>query len=150
EDANLAFVSAPLATLKKGDRVLFEVYDRDVFEVQLITRATVTYDGSGLSSTDPGAAIECRVLSGDALARTLKKSTEPADGAIAKLGRVHLDPYSPNWGWPDLQILETRRAVGDVAAFVGWDDARAQKRIGAFDAAIAALEAQKQPIFDEL
>jgi hypothetical protein len=150
EDANLAFVSAPLATLKKGDPVLFEVYDRDVFEVQLITRATVPYGGSGLSSSDPGAAIECRVLSGDALTRTLKKSTEPADGAIAKLGRAHLDPYSPTWGWPEIEIMQVRRDIGDVAAIVGWDDARTGKRLAAHDAALAALDAQKQKVFDDL
>lgn len=150
EDGNLAFVSAPLATLKKGDAVRFETYDRDVFGLSPITASTVTYGGQGLATADHGAAVECRVLAGESLSGALASRLSAADMAVTKITRRALDGSGPDWGWPHAELLDAQRSTGDAAALVGWDDPRTRKRVERVDAAVAALEAQRPKVFGEL
>lgn len=150
EDKNLGYVSAPLATLKKGETVRFEVFDRDVWDLEVITMPQVTWNGGALTVLDAGATIECRVLSGEPLQKLAQVHVAEADREVRALQSTKLDPASPSWGWPDLPILSAKRGVGDVAALVGWDDPRATRRVAAVDAAIAALVAQKPVVFDGL
>ena len=150
EDGNLAFVSAPLATLKRGDTARFVVFDRDVFEMELITRASAKYGGGPLAMTDAGAAIECRVLEGASLDKQTARYAEAADDANKKLSRHSLDGHAPEWGWPRLEIIGAQRRVADVAGLVGWDDPRTKKRIDGNAAAVAAVEAQRARVFDDL
>lgn len=150
EDGNLAFVSAPLVTLKKGDKIALAVFDRDVFELTPLSRTTLTRQDGPLSTMDQGAAIECRELSGAALQQAVAIDTAAADVAIASLGRRELSGRTYDWGWPLLEIARARRTTGDAAALVGWDDARVKKRVTSTDQAVARLEAQRPRVFDDL
>ncbi|HEY8076329.1 MAG TPA: hypothetical protein VIF62_19525 [Labilithrix sp.] len=150
EDANLAFVSAPHVTLKKGERASFEVYDRDVFSIALITRASLDYAGASLESRDPGATIECRVVPSGEAARLEGVAERQADAPIGKLAKAKLDGALPSWGWPQSDIGAATRATGDVAAIVGWDDARAKSRADRVTASLASLEDQKKAVFAKL
>jgi hypothetical protein len=150
EDKNLGYVSAPLATLKKGDAVRFEVFDRDVWELEGIATPTVTWNGGALTVLDPGATIECRGLSGDALQKVVQVHTAEADREIHTLSTAKLTPTAADWGWPSMKILSAKRGVGDVAALTGWDDARTMHRVSSVDAAVVAIEAQRPAMFDTL
>lgn len=150
EDGNLAFVSAPLVTLRKGDRVQLQVFDRDVFELTLLSRQTLTRGDGPLMAMDKGAAVECRELTGDTLRSAITGETAKADAAIAALSRKQLSGATFDWGWPLLEIAQARNATNDAAALAGWDDARVAKRVAAADAAVARLEAQRPAIFDRL
>jgi len=152
EDANLGFVSAPLVTLKKNDAVSFEVYDRDVFELTPITKPTVKFfgAGSGLSSTDSGASIECRALSGDSLQSAINLELGKSDALVNKLGKRRLDQTSPSWGWPAADIVLTERATGDAAALNGWDDYRVRSRVSKIAEQVKRLEEEKPATFMRL
>ena len=150
EDANLAIVSAPLVTMKKGASIRFEVYDRDVFSLGLITKPTARFVGQPIVLTDPGAAIECRQLQGTTLAHAVTKHAAAADSATAIVARARLTGQGADWGWPAREVLTAQHAGGDVAGFVGWDDARAKKRVAALDAATKKVEEQRPAIFARL
>jgi hypothetical protein len=150
EDANLAFVSAPLAQLTHGDTVRFEVWDRDVFDDELITRTSTKYDAGPLLLADTGASIECRVLEGAALDRQAKLHGERADKTARALAAHKLDGRRPMWGWPAGDVGGAQSAASDVAALVGWDDPRTKKRIDGLAVAVASLEAQRGRLFGEL
>lgn len=151
EDANLAFVSAPLASLKSGQTAKFDVYDRDVFELETITHATQKYAGAGLSVTDSGANIECRSLVGDAFKRTVTTFTKTADAAIATLSKKSIDVRETrSWGWPMMDIVAAQAATGDVAALTGWDEPRVVDEVGKIDNATAKLDADRTALFDSL
>ncbi len=150
EDKNLGYVSAPLATLKKGETVRFEVFDRDVWELEVITMPQTTWNGGALNVLDPGATIECRSVSGEPLQKLVSANSADADRAIRGLQTKKLDPTSSNWGFPDFEIVGAQRGVGNVAGLVGWDDPHAARRVAALDAATAALLAQKPGVFDGL
>ena len=150
EDANLAFVSAPLATLKKGDAVHFEVYDRDVFDVHAIEKVRATWKGGQLAARAPNATIECRQLAGAALQRLVSIRAARADASTAKLASVGLDGRTYDWGFPAADLKTARQDVGDVAGLVGWDDARARRRVTALDKALAGIDARKPTVFDAL
>lgn len=150
EDGNLGFVSAPLVSLAKDDIVHVAVFDRDVFELTNLARVNVTYRGSPIVLTDPGASIECRSLTGDALQARVATDAGAADYAIATVAKKQLHGRTSDWGYPYLDIAQAQRATGDVAALVGWDDARTKKRIDGIAAAIASVEAQRPRVFDEL
>ena len=150
EDANLAFVSAPLAKLTHGDTVRFEVWDRDVFDDELITRTQTKYDVGPLVLADTGASIECRVLEGDALDKQAKLHGERADKGARALSAHKLDGHRPMWGWPESEVHGAQGKTADVAALVGWDDPRTKKRIDGLAVAVASLEAQRGRLFGEL
>jgi hypothetical protein len=133
EDGNLAFVSAPLVTLRKGERVQLQVFDRDVLELTLLSRQTLTRADGPLTAMDKGAAVECRELAGDALRAAVTGETAKADAAIATLSRKQLSGATFDWGWPLLEIAHARNATDDAAALAGWDDARVAKRPAIFD-----------------
>jgi len=150
EDKNLGYVSAPVATLKKGDTVRFEVFDRDVWDLEVIATPTVTWKGDALTVLDPGATLECRSLSGEPLQKIVQAHTAEADRAIHTVQTAKLSSTSPTWGWPGMQIASARRGIGDVAALTGWDDARTVHRVASVDAAVVAIEAQRPAMFDTL
>jgi hypothetical protein len=150
EDANLGFVSAPLATLKKGDAVQFEVYDRDVFSMKAVDNVQGTWTGGTLAARAANATIECRQLNGAPLQRLVSIHSARADASTTKLARADLDGRTYDWAWPKTDLKTAQKDVRDVAAFVGWDDARVHRRVTALDAAIAAVDAKKPAIFDSL
>jgi eukaryotic-like serine/threonine-protein kinase len=150
EDANLAFVSAPVAKLDKGASVHFEVYDRDVFALEEIAKTQASWKGGTLALRATNATIECRQLAGDALQRLVSIRAARADVSTAKLHTTQLDGRSYDWGWPAADVKTARRDVSDVAGLVGWDDARALKRVLLVDAAIASIDAKKRAVFDSL
>ena len=150
EDANLAFVTAPLATITHGDTLKFEVWDRDVFDDELITRTQTRYDAGPLVLADTGASIECRALEGAALDRQVKLHGERADRAAHALAATKLDRHRPMWGWPDSEVGRVRARAADVAALVGWDDPRTKKRIDGAEAAEAELVRRRGQFFGEL
>jgi hypothetical protein len=150
EDKNLGYVSAPHITFKKGEVAHFEVFDRDVLSMALITRAAVTYGGGGMTSSDSGANIECRSVSGAPLAKLVDAATKSSDEAIGKISHVKLDGTTPSWGWPLDAIQHSTRAAGDVAAFVGWEEPRAKTRAERVTSALRGLEDQKKKLFADL
>jgi serine/threonine-protein kinase len=150
EDANLAFVSAPLATLKQGDAVHFEVYDRDVFALQEIEKVQAAWKGGQLAKRAANATIECRQLAGPALQRLVSIHSARADASTAKLGGGDLDGRTYDWSWPTADAKAARQDVGDVAGLVGWDDARVRRRVSALDAAVAKIDAKKPAVFDAI
>src|SRR6185295_11903252 len=149
EDANLGFVSAPFVTLKKNDKVKFEVYDRDVFSTPLITKATTVF-AAPFNYADEGAAIECRSLTGTALTDAVRFYGSAADDAIRVVAKGKVDPYSPEWTADNFAQARAERATGDVASLVGWADARTQRRVASLDAAKASLDAQRAQAFTTL
>lgn len=146
EDANLGFASAPLVTLRSGDKLRFEVYDRDVFSMPTITKATTVF-AAPFSYVDEGAAVECRALTDKSLAETTKTYGAKADTAIAKVASNRVDPYSPEWSADRYVTAGAQRATEDVAALLGWADPRAQRRVTALDAAKRSLEGQRDQAF---
>jgi hypothetical protein len=150
EDANLAFVSAPLASITHGDTLHFEVWDRDVFDDELITRTQTRYDAGPLVLADTGASIECRVLEGDGLDRQAKVYGERADRAARALATTKLDRHRPMWGWPAGEVTKVQSRTADVAALVGWDDPRTKKRVAGAAEAEAQLVARRESFFGEL
>lgn len=150
EDANLAFVSAPLVTLKKGDAVRFEVYDRDVFSMQDICKPQTKWNGGPLTILDAGATIECRALTGETLGKHAMTRAAAADQALAKVRTTHKDLGSPTWGLPITELDAARREIGDVAGMIGWDDARTKRRVSRYDQVVAGIDAQKPALFAEL
>jgi eukaryotic-like serine/threonine-protein kinase len=150
EDANLAFVSAPLATLKKGDAVHFEVYDRDVFDLQAIENVHATWKGGALAARAANATIECRQLAGAPLQRLVSIRAARADASRDKLSRAELDGRTYDWAWPTADMKAAQKDVADVAGLVGWDDARVHRRVAGLDAAIASVEAKKPATFESL
>jgi hypothetical protein len=150
EDDNLAFVSAPLATIRTGDRIAFEILDRDVFSLELITRLDVAYTGGPLTAVDKGAAIECRALAGDALDRQVAHAVAFAGRQAAAVRATKLQGNMPGWGWPTFEIIELERDVADVAALAGWDDPRVLASDAEHDATIAALETQRSTVFGDI
>ncbi len=150
EDKNLGYVSAPLASLKKGETVRFEVFDRDVWELEVIAMPQVAWNGGALTVLDPGATIECHSLSGEPLQKLVALHAADADRTIRGLSTKKLEPASSNWGWPDMEIIGAQRGVGNVAGLVGWDDPHAMRRVASLDAATTALAAQKPAVFDGL
>lgn len=150
EDGNLGFVSAPLVTLRKGERINLEVFDRDVFELTLLSRSTTTRKDGPLSIIDKGAAVECRELSGAALSGAVTIETAKADAAIATLARRQLSGRTSDWDWPLVDLSRAHQTTSDAAALVGWDDARVTKRVSAIAASVARLEAQRPVVFEQL
>jgi serine/threonine-protein kinase len=150
EDGNLGFVTAPLASLKKGEAVRFEVYDRDVFSLQPIAKPSVTWNGGPLTVLDASATIECRRIGGDPLNKLAAVHAAAADQSVGKVRATKLDGRAPEWGWPVLVIGGAQRSIGEVAGLVGWDDTRVRKRVAALDTAIASLEAQKPQVFESI
>ncbi len=150
EDANLAFVSAPLAKVAHGDMIRFEVWDRDVFSDELITRTSVKYDAGPVVMSDTGASIECRALDGAALDREVKEHGARADRDARTLAGAKLDGRRPLWGWPTSDLTKQQGRAGDLAALVGWDDPRTVKRVVGLASAEAVLEAKRERLFGEL
>lgn len=149
EDANLGFASAPLVTLKKGDPLAFEVYDRDVFGMAVITKASATF-AAPFTYVDTGAAVECRALAGAALTDAVRSYGQKADVAVAKVAKDRVDPYSPDWSADHGDRQSAERATGDVAALLGWVDPRTQRRVAGLEAATDALDAQRARVFATL
>jgi hypothetical protein len=150
DNANLAFVSAPLVTLHRDEDVAFDVYDRDLFENELITDGKVTYKGKGLRLQNGGASIECRALQGEALDRQARHYGDAAARANAALSSAKLDLRKPDWGWPEGKINASERAASDVAALVGWADPRAASRVADVATVKARLETDRAGAFAEL
>lgn len=150
EDANLAFVSAPLVTLRKDDAVTFEVFDRDVLGVAALARPTVVYTGGPLATTSAGARAECRALAGAALDGVARLDEAAASGALAQLSRRELSDRSFDWSWPHAEIRLARRATTNLAALVGWDDSRVTSRVSALDHTVAQLERERAAMFQRL
>lgn len=149
EDANLGFVSAPLVSLRHNDKLKFEVYDRDVFGMATITKATTTF-AAPFNYVDEGAAIECRSLVGGPLSELVREYGKTADRAIAVVAKDKVDPYSPEWSADHYDQVKAQRATADVAALVGWTDARTQRRVSSLDGAMATLDAQRVQAFNTL
>lgn len=63
---------------------------------------------------------------------------------------MHLSGATSDWGYPHLEIARAHRDAGDMAALVGWDDARVKKRVAAIGAASEKVGAQYPRVFDEL
>jgi hypothetical protein len=150
EDANLGFVSAPLVSLAKEEIVHVAVFDRDVLDLTNLARVNITFQGTPIVVADPGATIECRALAGDALAARVAIDAGAADQIISTLAGVRLDGKTSDWHYPFLDITRAHRAIGDVAALVGWDDVRTKKRIDALASSITSVDAQRSRVFDEL
>lgn len=148
EDANLAFVSAPLVTMRSGDTVAYRVFDRDVFGITPITTSAVPFRGAPVSATDAGASIECRALAGDTLARNVASRAATADVAIVELSRAKLDPSRPDWAYPSTLRARAERLVADAAALAGWDDPLVKKSVGELDATVLRLAEEKKRIFE--
>jgi hypothetical protein len=149
EDANLGFASAPLVTLTEKDKVKLEVYDRDVFGMETITKATVSF-AAPFNHVDDGAAVECRSLTGAPLAEAVRTYGAKADVAIAKVAKDKVDPYSPEWSADRYDQAAAERATADVAALLGWADPRTQKRIARIDAAMSKLDGERAQAFRTL
>lgn len=150
EDGNLAFVSAPLVTLKKGDRIGFDVYDRDVFSLTSISRSTSTFTASPVSVIDGGAAVECRVLASSALGSAIATHGASADAALARIEGAKLDETKPDWAYPTVHYLAAERSIEEVAARAGWDDARTRSRVARHDAETKRLAAEHERVFAAL
>jgi hypothetical protein len=150
EDANLGFVSAPLVTLRKDETVALEAYDRDVFSLSTLTKTSTKYQGAPVLLAESGATIECRSLSGGALQRVAGAKIAAADGAIGALRRHRLNTTGRSWGWPTERIEDVERTVSDVAALVGWDDARTTTKLAAREDALVALKEKQAGVFREL
>ena len=150
EDANLAFVSAPLASIAKGDVVRFDVWDRDTFGDELITRAQAKYDVGPFVLADKGASIECRALRGAALDRQVSDHGERVEREGAVLAARPFDGRRPDWGFPGGALGDMAASVEDVAALVGWADPRTVKRVESLAAAEGALAAKRRQMFEDL
>jgi hypothetical protein len=148
EDGNLAFVSAPLVTMKKGSPFIAEVFDRDVFELEVITNVSITWPGAALTFTNSGTSLECRQLTGDAHAHAVSLALGAADAHISKAGKVTPTPHSLDWGLPNLESIYA--AIRDIAGLTGWADARAKKRTDAVITLKSDIVAKQGPIFDGL
>lgn len=146
EDANFAFVSAPVITLHKGDGLRFEVYDRDVFGDTLLTRSHPAFGGK-LADTDRGASYECRTLSAKDHARIVKTHDAAADGRLAELAHKHLAPTDATWAFPGGDLAHAKAATADIAALTGWADPRAVRRVHRIESELERLEAEKPAVF---
>ena len=150
EDANLGFVSAPVATLKRGESLRMEIFDRDVFGMTRIASEQMRFQRGPLVILGQGASVECRVLDGASLVAIAAARAAAADVGVRELGRRELDPNAVGWGWPTVDLETARELVADVAGLVGWDDARARNRVVAVDAAVLALDRRKADVFQKL
>jgi hypothetical protein len=99
---------------------------------------------------DPGASIECRTLGGDALQARMALEGGRADAAIKALANKKLDAGQSDWGYPHYALEQTYHATAEMAALVGWDDARVGKRVQAIPDALAKVDAQRTQIFVKL
>jgi len=151
EDANLAFLSAPLVRLTRGEHVGFEVFDRDVFGMTPIASGRVPVTESPLSTTLSGAAIECRILEGEALGHALSARVSAASGALIDLEKAAvLDGARPDWGYPAAALAHAEKQIAEAAAVAGWAEPRVHDRVVRHDAVATDLLARRRQLFDTL
>jgi hypothetical protein len=150
EDGNLAFVSAPLVWLAKGDRIAFEVFDRDVFGMASLTKSFVPFSQGPVVTMNSGAAMECRGLWGVALAKAVSVRASQASATLMQLENTKLDENRSDWAYPDELLSRAETEIANIAALAGWHDPRAHDRVVAYNAALLRTAASREALFDRL
>lgn len=156
EDTHDAYVAFPLAHLGARDRVSAHLWDRDATTRDDLGVVAGAYGGTLPLVVERGARrVECRVL---ARAEVEARFVERLHVADAELDRIAPDVAIQPRAWDFGKRARTGTAkndVADLAALVGWADARVARRvdwlarIGArFDELVAEyvrVEAPKTP-----
>lgn len=149
-DQDYAHFTAPLVDLKNGEPIEVVVSTQAEGGFREVIRLK-TKLGEQLEVTEKDGTVDCVVLSGDALLDQIAADAGRADSAIARLAARKLDASAtPDWGYPSNDVRIAKHAVADVAALTGWDDARAKRRVDAYARALAAVDADRARVFEEL
>lgn len=150
EDGNLAFVSAPLVHLAKGERIAYQVFDRDVFGITAMSTSAVTFTGIPVVAMDSGAAVECRGISGASLANAIATRAAAATITLAEIERSKPDETRADWGFPAEPLQRAERQIADTAALAGWDEPGVHERVGTLETLTARARTAREELFDRL
>ncbi len=136
DDKWFIFFSRPLVNLKVGQSVDFDLWDRDVLSDDHICPGKGTYAGQ-VPFTIKGslAKVDCRAETRDEVEKDLKDRLAAFDISIARI-RSRMDsaempdPHQlPDWGLHHIGWDAAEEDLLGLAALVGWDDPRVERRI---------------------
>ncbi|MCB9766184.1 MAG: hypothetical protein H6739_40790 [Alphaproteobacteria bacterium] len=141
-NVDAAIVSAPLVTLKPGDRVELDVWDRDLLSRDHIETIGADYaDTLPLTMTGAKARATCSALARDAVEGLVAGALQAADKGLT----YHDKSWKPDLQRKDLgaEPRDPRPdlALRQAASLVGWDDPRVRARAEAWSALRARFDA---------
>jgi hypothetical protein len=151
KNATTAFATAPLASLEKGETVSLRASVRNGEKVTELARVSAALGDNGLTVPEThGIDVDCVTLAQSDLDDRVAKDAGRADVVIRRLVMPKLDYEKIDWAYPHDDLARARLATSDVAALVGWDDARAKRRVSALVGVQASLDAASAPVFEHL
>jgi hypothetical protein len=143
EDTNTIYFVLPLASLGKGDEVVAEAIDRNVFSPDFLDRVRAVHKGHfPLAVHGRLATMECRALPRAAIEAHFAKNVPDVEEAIAKVESQKPDLTAAGFALSDLKdggVADARWAMEYLAGLTGWDDPRVARRVARLDAAEAKI-----------
>lgn len=127
DNANEMRMVFPIAGLRKGDPVIFDIRDRDALGSSGIDRVTGVLEGPPpfrLTSKAKIADVSCRPLVRAPFERALAAREPKAKESIRALGDRKPDPSRARLGWYSEARKVARSELMALAALGGWDEPR--------------------------
>lgn len=150
---NVAFVSAPLIDLRVGQPIVVRVSERRANDLIDLARLSTKPGEKVFALHTLEGNVQCVALSGDDLQERIAKDAGRADSAISRIWAAQITvDASKRWAhdFPAAEGSRAQRRIADLAALVGWDDARVKKRVVAYDTALGKVDAEEQRVFETL
>ncbi len=134
EDSNDMLASAPLVTLKAGDRVTIAVADRDATGLEHIGEVVGAVEAIPFTLSTDKIQVECRRLDRDGVETELSRANRAAEAALKLVPeRFEGHPADSDWGYTRTGIGFVKDEVLGMAAVVGWADTRVGQWIDHID-----------------
>jgi hypothetical protein len=133
------YVSLPRVSIRRGDFVWVDVYDRDLSGRETIGRAYTTFDGNfPLLVNGRYVRMDCRALTQEQARAFAEPYRADIDGALLRLEQsTAFDVTQPDFGAPR-EISALKETLGKrmnfryYAGHLGWDDPQVQARLDRF------------------
>jgi hypothetical protein len=122
DDRATVFLSIPAVRLAPGESLAVALWDREVFNSELMGKASVVYRGTfPLVAKSDAATADCRLVPSDLQKDLADRHLSELDQALAGFeARFKADPMLPDWGYPQ-QAAEVARRAGELAgAYLGY------------------------------
>lgn len=128
--------------LKPQDVLRFDVLDIDLSRHDLVGTHKVTWAGElPFAFEVDNFKLECRGLKAAQLKPHIKTQTEATQAALKELERASTpDPGKHDWGAPEREVKEVRRALTELAGLQTWAAAPVRAQVARLDELQAAWD----------
>jgi hypothetical protein len=141
ENSRTEVFTLPGTSVRRGQRMLFSISDRDVTFDEHIQTIEARYDGALPISAHAGVAeLECRQVDAAHAARGRDAGLRRAEPHVAAMEAARPDLHAGDLGRPSRASQSAHAALLEAASWAGWREARVHAVRARYDGAERAFD----------